>query len=73
MRESGDRPDDDGYEAVLAEFLGDRGRWPELAGVLERERTAEIEASYAELLAPTAAAGSSPPAQGFGSQDLSLS
>ena len=35
-----------GYEEVLAEFLSDRGRWPQLGDVLERERRTDIEASY---------------------------
>ena len=46
--DGGDPPDTDSYEDVLAEFLGDRGRYPELGDALERSRRADIEASYSE-------------------------
>ena len=44
----GDPSDKDSYEAVLEEFLGDRGRYPELGDALERTRHADIEATYSE-------------------------
>ena len=52
MSDGGGPPDVDSYEAVLAEFLGDRGRYPELGDALERSRAADIEASYAETDMP---------------------
>lgn len=67
----GNPPEDGGYEVVLAEFLSDRGRWPELGDVLERERRADIEASYIGVDEPAADAGFSPPTQAFGSEGLS--
>ncbi len=71
MSDRGNPPEDGGYEAVLAEFLSDRGRWPQLGDVLERERLADIEASYADLDAPVAGSELSPPAWGRESQGLS--
>ena len=48
MADNEDHVDDESHAAVLAEFLADRGRYPELGDVLERDRIADIEANYAE-------------------------
>lgn len=48
------------YETALAEFLSDRGRYPELGDVLERTHQAEIEASYANDDVTTTPVGNEP-------------
>ena len=48
MADNAEHVGDESHAAVLAEFLADRGRYPELGDVLERDRRADIEASYVE-------------------------
>ena len=71
VSDRGNPPEDGDYEAVLAEFLSDRGRWPQLGDFLERERRADIEASYIGVDEPTADTRFSPPTQASGSEGLS--
>lgn len=71
MGDRGNPSEDGGYDAVLAEFLSDRGRWPQLGDVLERERRADIEASYIGVDEPTADTMLSPPKQALGPEVLS--